>query len=105
LANQAAFLPALLLSLLIHGGVSFSRGTLTQALVADSLTDTDRDAAFSVYYFIGSISGPIWISLTGFIMEAAGFSTAFTILGFSYLAAILLLFFAEDPRPTMRPAS
>jgi MFS family permease len=98
LANQDAYLPILLLNLVIYGAVSYSRVSLTQALVADSLTDADRDAAFSLYYFIGFISGPIWGLLTGVIMETAGFSVAFSVLGFSYLAGMLLMFLVEDPR-------
>jgi MFS family permease len=98
LANQDAYLPILLLNLVIYGAVSYSRASLTQALVADSLTDADRDAAFSLYYFIGFISGPIWGLLTGVIMETAGFSMAFSVLGFSYLAGMLLMFLVEDPR-------
>jgi len=98
LANQDAYLPILLLNLVIYGAVSYSRVSLTQALVADSLTDADRDAAFSLYYFIGFISGPIWGLLTGLIMETAGFSVAFSVLGFSYLAGMLLMFLVEDPR-------
>jgi hypothetical protein len=47
-AAQESFLPFLLLNLLLYGGVTSSRQTLTQALVADSLADEDRDAAFSV---------------------------------------------------------
>jgi dipeptide/tripeptide permease len=78
--------------------------SLTQALVADSLTDADRDAAFSLYYFIGFISGPIWGLLTGVIMETAGFSVAFSVLGFSYLAGMLLMFLVEDPRSRRHPA-
>jgi MFS family permease len=99
LAHQAAFLPILLLNLVIYGAVTGSRNSLTQALMADSLGDADRDAAFSVYYFLGFISGPVWALVTGFIMEASGFSTAFTVLGFSYLAGMLLLFLIEEPRP------
>jgi MFS transporter, FSR family, fosmidomycin resistance protein len=105
LANQDAYLVMLLPNLLIFGAASYSRNSLTQALVADSLTDADRDAAFSVYYFIGFVSGPLWALLTGFIMEAAGFSVAFTVLGFSYLAGMLLVFMIDDPRVTRPPTS
>ena len=103
-ARQDAYLPVLLVNLLFYGMVSYSRGTLTQALIADSLTDTDRDAAFSVYYTLGLISGPIWSLVTGFLMQSSGFSTAFTVLGFSYLTGMLLLFLIEDPR-AKKPAA
>ncbi len=98
LAYQKAYLPLLLLNLVIYGAVTTSRNTLTQALVADSLPDVDRDAAFSVYYFLGFISGPIWALLTGLIMQASGFTLAFSVLGFSYLGGMILMAFADDPR-------
>jgi hypothetical protein len=31
-------------------------------------------------------------------MDTAGFNRTFTVLGFSYLAGMLLLFFVRDPR-------
>ncbi len=98
LAFQKAFLPVLLLNMLIYGAFTTSRNSLTQALVADSLPDQDRDAAFSVYYFVGFISGPVWALVTGFIMQASGFSLAFSVLAFSYLAGMILMGFARDPR-------
>jgi MFS family permease len=98
LAFQKAFLPLLLLNIVIYGAVTSSRNSLTQALVADSMADQDRDAAFSVYYFLGFVSGPGWALATGFIMQASGFSVAFSVLGFSYLAGMILMSFARDPR-------
>ncbi len=98
LAFQKAFLPLLLLNIVIYGAVTTSRNSLTQALVADSLADQDRDAAFSVYYFLGFVSGPGWALATGFMMEAFGFSVAFSVLGLSYLAGMILMSFARDPR-------
>ena len=54
LAFQGAFLPLLLANLVLYGTVIRSRMTLTLALVADSLAEEDRDAAFSVFSFLGS---------------------------------------------------
>ena len=102
LAYQGADLSILLVNLLVYGAVTGSRNALTQALIADSLHE-DRDAAFSTYYFLGFISTPIWALVTGFIMESAGFSAAFSVLGFSYLAGMLLLFLLEDTRATANP--
>ncbi|HYY89169.1 MAG TPA: MFS transporter, partial [Chloroflexota bacterium] len=95
---EGSFTPFLLLNLLIYGGITSSRQTLTQALVADSLADEDRDAAFSLYYFIAFFSDPIWSLVTGFLMETSGFSFAFSRLSLSYVAGMLLLFLVIDPR-------
>jgi MFS family permease len=104
LAGQDAYLPLLLLNLVLYGGVTGSRNSLTQALVADSLSDADRDAAFSLYFFIGFISSPIWALVTGFVMDAAGFTVAFWVLGASYLAGMALMFLVDESRP-IRPSA
>ena len=101
---QESYLPLLLGNLLIYGGITSSRQILTQALVADSLADEDRDAAFSLYYFIAFFSDPIWSLVTGFLMQTSGFSFAFSRLSVSYLAGMLLLFLVSDPRRPTRPA-
>src|SRR5436305_489055 len=49
LAMQGAELLGLLPILLIYGCSTYSRNRLTQAIVADSASDEDRDAAFSLY--------------------------------------------------------
>src|SRR5260370_387420 len=95
--NDLVF-PLLLLNLLFYGSVTSSRLTLTQALVADSLGDEDRDAAFSLYYFIGFFSDPIWSLVTGGLMENFGFSFAFSRLAFTYVIGMLLLFLVRTPR-------
>jgi MFS family permease len=101
-AAQVSFLPLLLLNLLVYGGVTSSRQTLTQALVADSLTDQDRDAAFSLYYFVAFFSDPIWSLVTGVLMETYGFSFAFSRLAFTYLLGMLLLFLVTDRQSSSR---
>jgi predicted MFS family arabinose efflux permease len=97
-ANTVA---AMLFNLLLYGGITSSRMTLTQALVADSLHDTDRDAGFSLYYFIAFMSDPVWSLVTGTLMENFGFAFAFSRLSLSYLVGMLLLFFVVD-RPRAR---
>jgi MFS family permease len=105
-AAQESFLPFLLLNLLLYGGVTSSRQTLTQALVADSLADDDRDAAFSVYYFVAFFSDPIWSLVTGVLMENFGFAFAFSRLSVTYLLGMALLFLLRDTRrPTTEGAA
>ena len=82
--------------LAVYGAFTHSRMTLTQALVADSVTDEQRDAAFSIFYTIGFISAPFWALLTGMLMQLFGFTWAFSILAFSYLLGVVLLFWVKD---------
>jgi FSR family fosmidomycin resistance protein-like MFS transporter len=96
--TDVPFVPFVLLNLLLYGGVTSSRQTLTQALVADSLADADRDAAFSVYYFVAFFSDPIWSLVTGALMENFGFAFAFSRLSVTYLVGMALVFLIRDPR-------
>lgn len=107
LAFQGAFLPVLLVNLVLYGAVTRSRQSLTQAIVADSLPDEDHDAAFSVFFFLGFISGPAWALMLGSIMQGRGFATAFSVLAVSYVAGMLIMLFVVDPRrkaPQAQPA-
>ena len=97
------FVPFVLLNLLLYGGVTSSRQTLTQALVADSLADADRDAAFSIYYFVAFFSDPIWSLVTGALMENFGFAFAFSRLSVTYLVGMALVFLIRDPRARVEP--
>ena len=60
------------------------------------------DAAFSVFYFIGFISAPVWAIVTGVLMEFFGFTVAFSILAFSYLAGVVLMFWVQESRSPAR---
>jgi MFS family permease len=92
----------LFISLLLYSAVTSSRGTQTQAIVADSATDEDRDAAFSLYFLLGFLSQPFWVLITGYLMDKAGFSTALTVLSTTYILGIVILCFVRDERRTER---
>jgi MFS family permease len=89
----------LFISLFIYGVFTHSRMTLTQALIADSVEEAERDAAFSAFFLIGFISVPIWGITTGIMMEFWGFSVAFSVIAFTYIIGMLLMSFVqEQPR-------
>ena len=98
LAFQGAFLPSLLTSLIFYGIVTRSRMTLTLSLVADSLPDEDRDAAFSVFSFLGFASAPFWILLIARLMDGPWFTVAFSIVALSFLAGVVVMAFVVDPQ-------
>ena len=96
----------LFISLLLYSAFTSSRGPQTQAIVADAATDADRDAAFSLYFLLGFLSQPVWILITGYLMDKAGFATALTLLSMTYLIGIFVLSFMQDePKTTRRPAA
>jgi MFS family permease len=93
----------LFISLLLYSAFTSSRGTQTQAIVADAATDQDRDAAFSMYFLLGFISQPFWVLVTGYLMDKAGFATALTLLSVTYIVGIFILSFMKDERSTAMP--
>ncbi len=87
----------LLVSIAFYGLAVHSRQSLTQALLTDIVEERDIDAAFSLYYGIGFISGPFWTLLTGWMMQRFGFGYAFSVIATSYLVAMIVLLFMRDP--------
>jgi MFS family permease len=105
IASLGPGVAVLCISLLLYGAVTYSRGTQTQVIIADSVTDEDRDAAFSMYFFLGFLSQPFWVLVTGYLMDTVGFATALRVLSGTYLLGICILFFVKDERQTVRKAS
>lgn len=106
-AWMGAEIVSMVITLLMYGVFTHSRGTLTQALIGDSVTPDEQDAAFSLYFFLGFFSVPFWALLTGWIMDTygnMGFTYAFTIMGFSYILAMFVMMFLKDPRDAERQA-
>jgi MFS family permease len=95
----------LFVSLLLYSAFTSSRGTQTQAIVADSASNEDRDAAFSLYFLLGFLSQPFWVLITGFLMDRAGFAAALTVLSATYIVGIVVLSFMRDERPAVISAS
>jgi len=87
------------LNLILYGAVVQARGSLTQTMIGDYATPELTDAAFSIYYFVGFISGPVWTLIIGYVMEHHGFTPAFYIAAITYIAGMVLLkFVKEDPK-------
>ena len=86
-------------NLLFYGAFVQARSALTQTMIGDFATSELTDAAFSIYYFVGFISGPVWTLIIGYVMEHYGFTTAFHVAGGTYIAGMLLLLFVKE-RPS-----
>jgi FSR family fosmidomycin resistance protein-like MFS transporter len=98
LAQHASLDLIFYLNLLLYGAFVQARGSLTQTMIGDFATPELTDAAFSIYYFVGFISGPIWTLIIGYVMESYGFTPAFYVAGATYLAGMLLLLLVKDNR-------
>ena len=86
--------PMLILNLVCYGAFIQSRGTLTQSVVSEAVPANMLDVAFSIYFFIGFISGPAWTFLVGWLIDASSFTLAFQVVSISYLAGMVLVFLA-----------
>jgi MFS transporter, FSR family, fosmidomycin resistance protein len=91
LGHQFALTFLLLVNLFLQGAVTFSRQTITQAMVIDYTEEQYHDAAFSLYYTIGFISGPAWNLAMGALMQTLGFTAATHVMAASYLIGMLIL--------------
>jgi MFS family permease len=88
------------LNLILYGAFVQARGALTQTMIGDFASEELTDAAFSIYYFVGFISGPIWTLIIGYVMQHYGFTQAFYIAAGTYIAGMLLLLFVKE-EPTV----
>ncbi len=96
----------LLLNLVLYGAFINAQGSLTQAIIGDFATRELADVAFSIFYFLGSISSPVWTLLIGYIVDHYGFTPAFYVAGSTYFAGMMLMLFVREettvspgPRP------
>jgi FSR family fosmidomycin resistance protein-like MFS transporter len=96
LAQHAALGLLFYLNLILYGAFVQARGSLTQTMIGDFASPELTDAAFSIYYCVGFISGPIWTLIIGYVMESYGFTLAFYVAGGTYLAGMLLLLLVKD---------
>ena len=90
-------------NLLLYGAVVQARGALTQTMIGDFASEELTDAAFSIYYFIGFISGPIWTMIVGYVMQNYGFTPAFYIAAGTYVAGMVLLTFVKEEGKVAAP--
>jgi MFS family permease len=100
LVNHSSLTVWFYINLVLYGAFVQARGALTQTMIGDFASEELTDAAFSIYYFVGFISGPIWTMIIGYVMEHHGFTQAFYIAAGTYIAGMLLLLFVKEvPRP------
>lgn len=89
-------------NLVLYGTVVEARSSLTQAMISDFARAELTDAAFSIYYFVGCISGPIWTLIVGYVMQNYGFTPAFYLAASTYVAGMLLLLLVREERAPSR---
>jgi MFS family permease len=98
IAHHTTMGPLFYLNLILYGTVVEARGSLTQAMISDFAHGDQMDAAFSIYYFVGCISGPIWTLIVGYVMQHYGFTPAFYVAASTYIAGMLLLLLVREEK-------
>lgn len=89
--------------LLLVGMTSFAESSVLQAFYADSISDCSHRIGFGVYFTIAYGIGALWALVIGTLVDHFGFTTAFVVMGLSYLCAAAVLLPAYDPgRSTAR---
>ncbi len=96
LAQHVSLGPLFYMNLVLYGCVVQARSSLTQAMLGDFVTEEMTDAAFSIFFFVGFISGPIWLLITGYVIDQFGFTPAFYLAASTYIAGMLLLLFVRE---------
>jgi MFS family permease len=104
LAQHSSLSVLFYLNLILYGAFVQARGSLTQTMIGDYATPELTDAAFSIYYFVGFISGPIWTLIIGYTMEHYGFAPAFYIAAATYIAGMALLTFVKEEQKVTKSA-
>ena len=97
-----SFRAAVLSQFILYGAFVQARGALTQAMIGDFATAEPTDAAFSIYYFVGFISGPIWTLIIGYLMEHYGSRLAFYVAAPPTSLGMLLLLFVKNDQRDLR---
>lgn len=97
---------ALFINLFLYGSMTYTRGSLTQAMVAEAAGPDQMDTAFSLFFFIGFISGPFWTLIFGWLIATYinteyGFAPAFILAGLTYVAGMVLLLFVKTQPKTI----
>jgi FSR family fosmidomycin resistance protein-like MFS transporter len=94
----------LLAALIVLGLAVYNESPLMQALLADLVTDEERDGAFGLFFVTSFVSGAVWGFLLGIVVARWHFQAAFMLMAASYLLGSGLLGLVPEPRAT-RPAA
>ncbi|MGA8017136.1 MAG: MFS transporter [Candidatus Dormiibacterota bacterium] len=96
-----AGVPGLVVLAALVGILAYAESPLLQALFADAIEGSPQQAAFGVYFAITYGIGSLWVTLIGWVIDSAGFRTAFLVMAASFVLAAAILPAARE-RPSGR---
>ncbi|MDP2647580.1 MAG: MFS transporter [Desulfobacterales bacterium] len=84
--------PMLFVITFLAGFFIYPRSSLTLSMLVSAIPDdTSVDTLLSIYHTFSAITGPLWLFLTGFLVDRFGLSTALAVMACSYVAGIIIL--------------
>lgn len=84
-------LAGLYLACTVMGIAVYMVNPVMQSLFADLSDDSNRDDAFSLFFMLTFGAGGIWNWILGYVIDRAGFASAFAVTVASYIAAGLVV--------------
>ncbi|HKV45739.1 MAG TPA: MFS transporter [bacterium] len=96
LARTGASLPGILAALIVLSLAVYNESSLSQALLAEIVTDEERDGAFSLFYVVSFTGAAVWGVAIGLAIARFGFPAGFALMVSSYLLASVVLFFVRE---------
>jgi predicted MFS family arabinose efflux permease len=73
------------------GVLAYAESPLLQAVFSDLTGDGDARSAFGAFFAISYGVGSLWVAVIGWIISAAGFPVAFTVMAASFVAAAVII--------------
>jgi MFS family permease len=93
-----AELAGLLAAAVAVGVLAYAESPLLQAVFSDAAEGADHRVSFGAFFAIAYGVGSLWLALLGWIIDAAGFRAAFTVMAGSFLLAAALVALAGRAR-------
>ena len=95
LPGRSLLLPILLFMMAF---AYFASSPIIQAFLADSVDKRSQDLVFGFYFTIVFGVGALWPTVTGWVIDTYGFTTAFRLIASTNLLAAVWFLFAKERR-------
>jgi len=81
----------------------YGRGSLLQSLLISLAPEGTRvDTQLSMFHTFSAITGPMWILVTGLIVDRFGLAPALGVMAVSYIIGVVILGYLDSNSPGQR---
>jgi MFS family permease len=99
LVRSGPHLPLIAISVLLLGIGAFNEGSLSQALLSETVqADDERDGAFSLYFITSWAGGSLWSLVIALIIAHWSFVAAFAVIAIGNLLACLVYYLVKESK-------